>query len=280
MRLTGATRVAGVIGDPIRHSRSPLILNAAFAAADLDWVFLAFPVAAGAAPAALAAMRTLGLAGLSVTTPHKADVAAAVDRCTPAAAALGAVNCVAWEGDELVGHNTDGAGLVDALRVDEGIDLEGRSVGVVGAGGAARAVVRALADAGASRVIVVNRSRDRAEVAAALAGNVGSVGTANDLADVDVIVQATSVGMGDGEVPFDPAVLHAGQLLVDIVYEPLVTPLMTEARRRGVHAVNGVGMLVHQAAHAFRLWTEAAPPLEAMSAAVVASLAEHVVLEP
>lgn len=278
--ITAATRAAGVIGDPVRHSLSPTIFNAAFTASGLDWAYLAFDVPEGAAGLAMAGVRALGLEGVSVTMPHKAAVLDALDELTDDAAALGAVNCVARRGTELVGHNTDGPGLVDALRVDEGLDPAGRTFAVLGAGGAARAVVRALGRAGAASVVVVNRTRERAEMAAALAGGVGRVGGPEDAGAVDVVINATPLGMGvvvsaDGAgepLPVDPGLLGAGQVLVDLIYHPVVTPLAEAAREQGLRTVNGLGMLIHQAAHAFRIWTSEEPPLEAMSAAALASL--------
>src|SRR5437899_2992567 len=169
-RAGGGTHVAAVIGSPVRHSLSPVIHNAAFAALDLDWAYVAFEVEAGAGARAVDAMRVLGLRGLSVTMPHKADVAGAVDRLTPTAEALGAVNTVAWGPRlALVGDNTDGPGFIDAVRIDEGFDPVGRRALVVGAGGGARAVVRALAHAGVGEIVVVNRTAERAEAAVALA---------------------------------------------------------------------------------------------------------------
>src|SRR3954469_6165198 len=156
--IRATTRLAGVIGSPIRHSRSPAIFNAAFAAAGLDWAYLAFEVAGGGAGGALDAVRALGIEGLSVTMPHKSDVAGLVDERSPQAEQLGAVHCVVRRGDRLIGHNTDGAGFVASLRADAGFDPAERSCVVLGAGGAARAVVLALAEAGASSVVVVNRS--------------------------------------------------------------------------------------------------------------------------
>jgi shikimate dehydrogenase len=283
------------MGNPIRHSVSPVMHNAAFRALDLDWVFLAFEVWRGAGPAALAGVRALGIDGLSVTMPHKDAAAAAVDRLSPTARALGAVNTVVRHADVLEGHNTDGAGFVGAVRDDEGFDPAARRCLVLGAGGAARAVVKALADAGASQVVVVNRNPARAEAAAALAGTAGRVGTVEEVADAELIVNATPVGMAssarpggevrsvDGtviEVPgpdpavvVDPAWLGAGQLVVDLVYDPPLTPLVEAARDRGAAGVNGLGMLIHQAAHAFRLWTGEDPPLAVMSAAALAELA-------
>lgn len=275
--LSGATRVAGVIGDPVRHSLSPAIHNAAFAEAGLDWAFLAFEVADGDAPAAVHAARVLGIDGLSVTMPHKATVIEALDRLTPTAERLGAVNAIVREGSELVGHSTDGAGLVDALAFDEGVRVEGKQCVVLGAGGAARAVILALADAGAAQVVVVNRTAGNAERAAALAGEVGTVGTQDAVAAADVVINATPLGMvGQADASaVDPALFHAGQLFVDLVYAPPVTPTMRAARAAGAHAVGGLGMLVHQAAHAFTLWTGQDAPLPAMSAAAMAALAHQ-----
>jgi shikimate dehydrogenase len=278
-RFDGHTRLAAVIGSPVRHSLSPAIHNAAFAALGLNWVYVAFEVAEGKAPAALAAMRALGIAGLSVTMPHKAAVAAAVDRLSPAAARLGAVNCVVAEGDELVGHNTDGGGFIDALRAESDFDPAGREVAVRGAGGAARAVVAALADAAVGRVVVVNRTPERAAAAAQLGGGRAVVGTQKDITDCDLVVNATSVGMGRraegagaADIADDPRSLRAGQVVVDLVYQPLDTPLVAVARSRGAAAHNGVGMLVHQAARAFRLWTGEPPPLDAMRSVVLSSI--------
>lgn len=274
---TGRTRVAAVIGSPVHHSLSPAIHNAAFAAAGLDWVYVAFEVAPGRTAHALEAVRTLGLGGLSVTMPHKDDIAVAVDRLDPTAAALAAVNTVVVERDgTLVGHNTDGAGFIDSLRADGGVEPRGRRVVVVGAGGAARAVVAALARAGAAEVVVVNRTPARGEVAAALAGPVARVGTPDDVSRAEVVVNATSVGMAGvgaaGELPVDPDRLHAGQVVVDLVYHPLDTLLLQAARAVGAVAVDGLGMLVHQAAHQQRLWTGCSPDVTVMRAAALAAL--------
>jgi len=274
------TRLAGIIGDPIRHSLSPTIHNAAFAAVGLDWIYLAFEVPRGAAGAAIDAVRALGIDGLNVTMPHKADAAAAVDRLSPAAQVLGVVNTVVRDGSVLVGENTDGDGFINALRIDEGVDPAGMRCLVVGSGGAARSVVRALGVAGAAEVIVAARRADAAHAVAALA-SVGRVGRVEEADSVDLIVNATPIGMGEVvdldalDLPVPADRLGAGQLVADLIYHPLVTPLVRAARERGAMAVNGIGMLVHQAAIAFRLWTGEDAPLEAMSAAVLAELAHR-----
>ena len=270
--LRGSTRVAGVIGSPVAHSRSPLLANAAFQAAGLDWAFVAFEVRPGEGAQAVAAVRALGLGGLMVTMPHKVEVIAALDRLTPAAAALGAVNSIAWEGTELVGDNTDGPGLVASLRADNGVDPAGLRCVVLGAGGAARSVVWALADAGAADVAVVNRTQEKAEIAAALAGGVGRIGAPGDIAEANLIINATSVGMGAaaedaGPLPLDPALLGSGQTVVDLVYLPQQTPLLRAAAARGATPVDGLGMLVHQAALSIQRWTGITPDLAVMARA-------------
>jgi shikimate dehydrogenase len=208
--------------------------------------------------------------------PHKEEVIPALDRLSPTAAALGAVNVVVREGFELVGDSTDGPGFLDALEAGEGFTAAGKTCVVVGAGGAARAVVRSLAEAGAADIAVVNRSADRAEAAVALAGGVGRVGTDADVGGADLVVNATPLGMNHlAGLPVDPDALRQGQLLVDLIYHPPITPLLAEARKRGVAAINGLGMLIHQAARSFRLWTGHDAPLDAMSAAAMSALAHE-----
>ncbi|MGH9270596.1 MAG: shikimate dehydrogenase family protein, partial [Ilumatobacteraceae bacterium] len=210
-----AVPVAAVVGSPIAHSLSPALHRAAFASAGLDWEYVAFDVPPGAGRAAVEAMRTLGLAGLSVTTPLKAEVAAAVDRLAPAARALDSVNTVVRDGTELVGHSTDGDGFIASLS-SVGVELQGCRVAVVGAGGAARSLVDAVGRAGAIEVVVVNRTPARGAEAARLAGS-GRAGEVADLASADLVVNATSVGMGTAELPFDPTVLRPEQIVVDLV---------------------------------------------------------------
>ena len=252
-------RLAALIGTPVEHSLSPLIHQAAFDADGTEWNYAAFDVAVGRAADAIAAMRVLGIAGLSVTMPHKHDVAAAVDRLDPAAAALASVNTVSWDGDELVGSSTDGAGFVAAL-VDDGIDISGAHVAVLGAGGAARSVIDALGRAGAASIRVINRTPDRAESAAALAP-MAAVGRVDDIQKADVVVNASSIGMGvdpasatPDDLPCDAGLLNPSQVVVDLVYHPLQTAWLIEAERVGARALDGLGMLIHQAALQQQAW--------------------------
>jgi shikimate dehydrogenase len=276
---SAATRVAAVLGHPIGHSLSPALHNAAFAAAGVDWVFIALDVEASQASTAIAGARALGIDGLSITMPLKELAAEAVDRLSPTAATLAAVNTVVREGNELVGHNTDGEGFLDSLRLDHGWDPAGRSCLVFGAGGAARAVVLALAEAGAGEVVIVNRTAARAERAVSLAGGCGRIGSMADVADADLVVNATPIGMAGGGA--EGATLieaigllrGAGQVVVDLVYHPALTPLLAAAAARGARPVGGLGMLVHQAAHAFTLWTGQPAPVPVMATAAAAALA-------
>lgn len=280
--LSGTTQLAAVIGHPVRHSLSPAIHNAAFQALGLDWAYLAFDVAPEHGEAAVRAIAPLGIRGLSVTMPHKGAAAAAVDELSPAAASLGAVNCVVNHDGHLRGENTDGAGFVSALRIEHQIDPAGMRCVVLGAGGAARSVILALAEAGAREVAVVNRTASLAVVASDLAGPVGrAVGvpeSSQAISAADLVVNATPIGMDRhaddtatspvDTLPLDPALLHTGQVVADLIVHPLRTLLIQEAEARGAVAVPGLGMLVHQAALAFGHWTGEKAPIDAMWQAV------------
>lgn len=273
--VSGTTQVAAVIGSPVRHSLSPVIHNAAFRMAGLDWVYVALEVAAGRSSDAFAGIRALGLSGVSVTTPHKDAAFASVDELSPAARAMGAVNCIHRVGDRLIGYNTDGDGFVDSLTVDAGLDPSGRSVAVVGAGGAARSIIEALGRAGVARVVVVNRTALRAQQAASLAGAHGVVGTLDDLADCDVVVNATSVGLGTDELSVPTSALRPHHLVVDAVYHPLETAVLRAASSLGARTLDGLGMLVHQAARQFTIWTGVTAPVAEMRRAAEAALAQR-----
>ncbi len=270
--LLGArTRVAGIIGEPVHHSLSPLLHNAAYRALGLDWAYVAFPVAPGRAAAAVEAMRALGLAGLSVTMPHKAAVLPVLDRLSGTAQRLGSVNTISRHGADLVGDSTDGAGLIDALRQDHGWEGAGQHCVVLGTGGAARAVAYALGQVGAATVGVVGRSADAAVECAALAGSSGVVVGIEAVEESDVIIDATPAGMpGRAALPFDldPSRFGPGQLVVDLVYAPSRTPLLAAAAERGAATANGVGMLLHQAARQIAIWTGQPAPLREMAEAL------------
>ena len=265
---TGSTRVAAVIGDPIAHSLSPVLHNAAFRSSDLDWTYVALRVGADDGPAAVAAMRALGLAGMSVTMPHKHTVLEALDGLTPIAERLGSVNCVYRDGERLIGDNTDVAGVVWAITGHLGRTLEGTRVAVIGAGGAARAAIAAAAGAGAEEILVVNRTAERAAHAAALGDGRARPATVEELDGMDLVVNATSVGMLGGPSG-DPTggAQWSAPVVMDLIYHPAETAWLAAARQRGAIVCNGVPMLIGQAAAAFERWTGVTAPIADMVAA-------------
>lgn len=268
MTISAQTRLAAVIGWPVRHSMSPELHNAAFAELGFDAVYVALPVPEGAAAQAVQAMRAFDWLGFSVTMPHKAMIIDSCDDLTDTARALGAVNCVFRDGDQIIGDNTDGSGFVAGVEHDFSVSIDAMNVVVVGAGGAARAAARALTQAGAGDVAIINRSADRAAKAIAAAGGAARIGHRSDLGSADLVVNATPLGMGDtaysSSVPFDPSVLPDHAIVADLIYHPLETPLLAEARVRGLRAQNGVSMLVFQAAAQFERWTGRDAPVETM----------------
>ena len=269
--ITGSTRLAAVIGSPVRHSLSPSLHNAVFGAAGLDWRFVAFDVVAGGAADAIAAMKVLGIGGYAVTMPHKADAALAVDEVDEAATALASVNTVVLRPDGTTfGASTDGPGFVASIRA-AGFEPAGARVVVLGAGGAARSIVDALGRAGAADVAIVNRTRAAADAAAELVG-IARVGTVDDITRATLLVNATSVGMGSAASPIDTTLLRHDLTVADIVYHPLETTLLAAAREVGAVTVDGLGMLVHQAVFQQELWTGQRPDPAIMRDAAEAEL--------
>jgi shikimate dehydrogenase len=281
--ITGHTRLAAVIGDPVRHSVSPVMHNAAFAAVELDWVFVALPVPAGAGVQALDGVRVLGIDGVSVTMPHKAAAAEACDVVRGDAAVLRSVNCVSRRDDgALVGESTDGEGFLRSLR-DEGHDPAGVDAVVLGAGGVSRAVALALARAGAS-VRVAARRPDAARECAALGDGITAVdwpGAAEAVRECRLVVNGTPIGMAArgadpaaelAELPFSGADLGPEHVVADLVYLPRRTPLLELAASRGAQTVEGIGMLVHQGAIAFERWTGVTAPVAVMKQHAVSAL--------
>lgn len=268
----GPTPLAAVIGSPVAHSLSPAIHRAGFEESGLGWSYVAFEVEPGSGDVAVDAMRALGIAGLSVTMPHKETAAAAVDRLHPSAAALGAVNTVGWDGDDLVGWSTDGDGFVASL-VGHGVVVSDAKVVLFGAGGAARSVVDALGRAGASDIVIVNRTSAKASSAAGLAES-ARVGAPLEARTADILVNATSLGMGidatsalPADLPSDPDDFDPHQVVADLVYHPLETGWLAAARCRGALTVDGLGMLVHQAALQQEIWTGRSPDVSVMRSA-------------
>jgi shikimate dehydrogenase len=276
LKLRGVSSFAGVLGWPLTYTLSPVIHNAAFRKVGLDWVYLQWPVPPEELGDAVAGLRALGAMGASVTMPHKEEIVKLLDGLSGDARALGAVNTIHRLGHRLIGHNTDVDGFRAFLEEDAGVDLEGKSCLVLGAGGAARAVVKALSDLGAARIAVAARTPERGEEVTAQVGHgesrVCDWNEASAEAEAaDVIVNATPVGMREGD-PLPGTSFNSGQVVVDLVYDPPSTEMVERARSAGADAWGGLGMLVHQAAAAFRIWTGQDPPLETMSAAALRAI--------
>lgn len=251
-------RHAAVIGWPIAHSRSPIIHRHWLAHHGVAGTYDRIAVAPDELPAFLARLRSGALVGCNVTIPHKEAAAAACDRLTPTAALLGAANTLWTESGELWGDSTDGAGFSGSLDQEAAgwDERRGRAV-VIGAGGAARAVVAALADRGFAEILVANRTLGRAEALVdRLGGNVLSLDALpGALAGADLLVNTTSAGMeGQPALDLDLAALPPHAVVDDIVYVPKVTPLLAAAAARGLRTVGGLGMLLHQAAPGFARW--------------------------
>lgn len=269
MPITGRTRVVGIIGDPVAHSRSPAMHNAAFAALRLDWVYVPFPVAGPEVAAAVAAVRALGLAGVNVTVPHKQAVLPHLDALTPLARQVGAVNTIVHRDGRLLGDNTDVHGFAVTLR-QQRLRLRGCHALIVGAGGAARAVLTALADAGVGRVTIANRTAARASaLAQRMRGfrrdtvSLPALADPGLLGDVAVVVNTTSLGLHATTFPeLAAAATRRGCVFIDLLYGD--TPFLQLARRAGRRACDGAEMLLHQGARAFTLWTGRRPPLSVM----------------
>ncbi|GFO66751.1 shikimate dehydrogenase (NADP(+)) [Geomonas limicola] len=280
--ITGKTMLTGIIGWPIRHSLSPVMHNAAFQALGLDWRFVPFAVAPERLAEAVAGLNALGVIGFNVTIPHKVAIMPLLDRISPEAELIGAVNVVDSRDGVLTGYNTDGIGLLAALHQEFGFDPAGKRILVLGAGGAARAAAAALGSAQAARIALANRSLAAAyglaqELGTRLTGTafsehgLGALGDPAFLAEFDLIVNTTSVGMAHDSFPgLSLAGLKPGLCVYDMVYAPPVTPLMKEAAACGVPCANGLSMLVAQGEAAFAIWTGRTPPEGCMAQALAA----------
>ncbi len=277
--ISGKTTVVGLIGWPVSHSVSPAMHNAAFAQLGLDWCYVPLPVAPDRIAAAVAGVRALGLAGANVTVPHKQAVIPHLDRLSPAAEAIGAVNTLIVTPDgQLVGDNTDAPGFIADLRA-HGVDPAGMRVLILGAGGSARAVLFGLLEAGAASVTLANRSLDRAQALCddyrarfpALSLQVTALPPdAETAAAAHLIVNCTSLGMtpNTDTTPWNPGLpFRADQVVYDLVYNPAETRLLAQARQQRAHAIGGIGMLVYQGAIAFERWTGKPAPVDVMAAA-------------
>ncbi len=263
--ITARTALCGIILHPAGHTRSPAMHNAAYAALGIDAAYFAFDVPPSDLPEAIAGVRALQVRQLAVSIPHKVDIMPLLDEIDDTARRIGAVNTVTRCDDRLVGSNTDWLGAVQALERET--KLPGKRAVVLGAGGAARAVVYGLHERGAE-VVLLNRTASRAE---ALARELGAraAGSLTDLSATphDVLVNTTSVGLRSDESPVLAEAIDADAVVMDAVYDPTETALLRDAAARGARTVSGKWMLVYQAAQQFELWTGHPAPIEVMAEA-------------
>ena len=266
-RLSGAGRVACVIGNPARHSLSPVIHNAAFAAAGINASYIAIEVDTDDFIPTIEGLKSLDFLGASITMPYKEKAFGVCSSVGDVARRLGSLNTLIPGTDGLHGDSTDGQGCVGALQ-GAGVDPEGKRVVVVGAGATARACIVALSGARVSEIAVLNRTPERAAEAASLAPDVARVAAESDIATCDIVINTTPTGMGDNrERAFDHSLITARHVVLDAVYQPLETELLATARRAGAVCVDGLWMLVHQAVAQQVLWTGVVPDVQVMRAA-------------
>ncbi len=283
--INGKTRLVGVLGWPVSHSRSPAMHNPALAAAGINAAYVPLAVEPARIADAVRGLQAMGFVGCNVTIPHKVAVAALMDRLTPPAKVIGAVNTIRVEPDgSLTGHNADCEGATRAIEAD-GTAIAGKSVVIVGAGGAGRGVAVGCAMAGAARVVILNRTREKAEeIVAALRGSPelprGTAWEAHALADegravpvdwkgVGVVIQVTSVGMNEeGRSPLDVGLLPPQCHVLESIYSPLETSFLRNCRLKGLRTSDGLSMLLEQGAASFEYWFGMKPDRALMRAAL------------
>jgi len=281
-RIDGRTEIVAVIGDPISHSLSPAMHNAAFHALGMNFVYIACHVRDSGVPVAVEAIRALDWRGMNVTVPHKQAVMSSLDELSDEARAVGAVNTIINKNGTLIGDNTDVTGILRAVSEGAGVVEWPEHVVVLGAGGAARGIVYALTTVEAvHRVSILNRTAEKAEsLAAEFDGMTSVVGQPLDAAharaaigSAGVLINATSLGRGAladvSPMEDEWQCLHESLVCIDSNYSPPETVLMTQVRRAGGRAFNGIDMLVYQGARSFELWTGVTPPVDVMRQAVI-----------
>ena len=280
VQISGRTQVVGLLGYPVRHTASPAFQNAGFAAAGLDWVYVAFEVHPDDLAPAIDGIVALGFRGINLTIPHKQAVVQHLDELSPEAEIIRAVNTIDIRDGRLKGYNTDGAGFVRSLRDESGVNLVGLSVFVMGAGGAGRAVAVQCALDGAREVGICDCDENRSQSVHSLINSRLPTHPARfvpsnrqEMRDAvrqcDLFVDATPLGLKPTDpTSIDPQWLEPSTLVYDLVYDPPETPLLREAKQRGCRTQNGLGMLLCQGCIAFEIWTGRAAPVEVMRAAL------------
>ncbi|MGI9533880.1 MAG: shikimate dehydrogenase [Thermodesulfobacteriota bacterium] len=281
MNVKSTTRIYGIFGHPIEHSLSPVMQNNAFSERDLDSVYVAFDVPPPSLSEAVSAIRALGISGINVTVPHKESIMAHLDEISTDAMLVGAVNTISNIEGRLIGFNTDVGGFLRALKDDLDFTPEGKKVFLMGAGGAARAVIVGLGRNYVSEIVITNRTLSKAEDLAKEFGDqfpkveIKAVMLSDEerikkyIGGSDILINASSAGMnGDNPLELPLYLLPKSAVIYDLVYQPKETPLIKDAKKAGIKAVSGHSMLLFQGAEAFEIWTGLVAPVKTMKKAL------------
>jgi shikimate dehydrogenase len=279
--INAATRLCAVLGSPVAHSASPAMHNAAFAALGLNWRYLAFEVNPKNLRAAIEGAKTMSFAGINLTVPHKLLALEMMDELDVSAKIWGAVNTIKLQHGRAVGFNTDADAIVTSLREDLKIELRGAKILLLGAGGAGRTAALKLASENVAELFLVNRTEEKAD---AIAGEIierfpsVKVSVGHPKTNVDLILNATSLGLkADDPSPLDESQFSLKQTraVYDMIYRPAKTRLLAAAKKSGCKTANGLGMLLHQGAKAFKIWTGKPAPLDVMRRALEQNIYGH-----
>ena len=277
MKITGKTKVVGLMGYPLSHTISPAIHNSAFSALGLDWVYLPFEVQPEYLKEAIFGLKPLGIAGVNITIPHKVQALAYMDGLSPEAELIGAINTIVVKEDRLFGDNTDGKGFIRSLK-ETGFSLKGKRVALIGAGGAGRAVSISLAREGVDTLYIFDANKERGESLISYIKDrfdtlVLEMKDPSVAMDIDLLVNATPCGMKENDpLPIDTGFISADLLVYDLIYNPQKTRFLEEAERKGAKILSGLAMLVYQAALSFSAWTGIMPPVDVMMDAAKSEL--------
>lgn len=281
--ITGHTRLTALLGSPVAHSISPLMHNEAFQLLDLDYTYLCFEVNEETLPAAVDGLKACGIRGFNLTMPNKNKIVELLDELSPAARLIGAVNTVVNDDGHLIGYNTDGVGYMQAVK-DAGYDITGKTITIMGAGGAATAICAQAALDGVEKIHIFARETSRfwdrtqklAEninstllCKAVLHENKDTAALAQAISESALLLNATSVGMApntEGTIIEDTSLYHPDLIVSDVIYNPRETRFLKEAREAGCRTFNGMYMLLYQGAEAFRLWTGKEMPVKEIKA--------------